>query len=58
MTTKEVRNEIKKLLATKHISEVTNGDLTEIRKRTGATFDQVTAAHRYFCYSPQTAKYR
>lgn len=58
MTTKEVRNEVKKLVLEKGVYDITNGDCVEIEKRTGATFMQVHKALEYFLYSPQTVKYR
>lgn len=58
MTTREVREEIKKLVIEKGVESITNGDCLEIEVRTGATFSQVHKALRYFTYSPQTAKYR
>lgn len=58
MTNMEVRKEIKKLVVRKGLDNIINVDLTEIRNRTGARYDQMTSALNYFRFSPQTAKYR
>ena len=58
MTAYEVRNEIKKVIESKGLSNLINADLNEIHNRTGATYTQLQNATNYFRYSPQAAKYR
>lgn len=58
MTSMEVRKEIKNLVVNKGLDNIINADLAEIRKRTGARYDQMDNALNYFRFSPQTAKYR
>ena len=58
MTAIEVRKEIKKLVETKGLKNIINGDLNEIHDRTGASYTMMLNAINYFKYSPQTAKYR
>ena len=54
----EVRKEIKALVITKGLDNITNADLNEIHERTGAGYGQMQNAISYFQYSPQAAKYR
>ena len=58
MTYIEVRREIKALVMRKGVDNILNADLTEIHRRTGATYEQMRNAMSYFRYSPQAAKYR
>lgn len=58
MTNMEVRKEIKKLVVRKGLDNIINADLTEIRNRTGARYEQMTNVLNYFRFSPQAAKYR
>ena len=59
MTTKEIRNEVRELILSKGLTNITNGDVWELRKKLGLnSCERISAALRYFTYSPQTAKYR
>ena len=59
MTTKEIRNEVKALVLTKGVANITNRDVWELKSKLGLnSCERISAALRYFTYSNQTAKYR
>lgn len=59
MTTKEIRNEVKALVLTKGLTNITNRDVWDLKNKLGLdSCKRVSAAIRYFTYSKQTAKYR
>ena len=57
MSNKEVRAEIKKLVISKGLDNITGYDLNELHAK-GAGYCQMQNALSYFRFSPQTAKYR
>lgn len=57
-TTKESREEIKRLVISKGIDNILNADLNEIHNRTGISYCEMQNAISYFRFSKQTAKYR
>lgn len=57
MSNMEVRAEIKKLVISKGLDNITGYDLNELNAK-GAGYCQMQNALSYFKYSPQTAKYR
>lgn len=58
ISTKEIREEIKRLVISKGLDNILNADLNEINARTGASYCEMQNAISYFKYSKQTAKYR
>ena len=58
ISTKEIREEIKRLVISKGLDNIINADLNEIHDRTGASYCDMQNAVSYFRYSKQTAKYR
>lgn len=56
--TKEIREEIRRLVVSKGLDNIINADLNEIHDRTGASYCDMQNAISYFRYSKQTAKYR
>ena len=57
-TTKEIREEIKRLVISKGVDNIINADLNEIHNRTSAGYCEMQNAISYFLYSKQAAKYR
>lgn len=58
VSTKAVREEIKRVIIRKGIDNIINADLNEIHNRTGASYCDMQNAVSYFRYSKQAAKYR
>ena len=58
MTNIQLRQEIKKLVISKGLENITGYDLNDLHERTGCGYCQMQNAINYFKYSPQTAKYR
>lgn len=56
-TAKNARKEMIALANKKGITNITNGDISNLEKQ-GYTFRELTAALRWLTYSPQAAKYR
>jgi hypothetical protein len=56
-TAKNARKEMIALASKKGITNITNGDISNLEKQ-GYTFRELTAALRWLTYSPQAAKYR